>query len=111
MAVSTAGPELSALQNAILCMVALLGALLPFQPRRRVRHSTSDPHDVAQPVRTPDPYVGPVPNPRVEAWLPSEPWQRGSDDDDAADDDPVRPYVREAMGEEWSPGGWRPRHE
>ncbi|MFC9843914.1 hypothetical protein ACFWFF_10395 [Streptomyces sp. NPDC060223] len=95
------------MQNAILFMVALLGALLPFQPRWRVRHAMPDPHDVAQPVRTPDPYVGPMPNAREEAWFPPEPWQRGWGDAD----DPVRPYVRDAMGEEWSPGGWRPRHE
>jgi hypothetical protein len=127
--------------DIIALLAALLGVLVTFGARRErpVPDPRSD--CVTAPVRKPDPYVMPLPppgrarerrwfkharaagrpvlRPSEEAcwkpprptertdWLPPRPWERQWD----APDDLVRPYVREAMGEEWRTWGWESRHE
>ncbi|KPI01171.1 hypothetical protein OK074_5581 [Actinobacteria bacterium OK074] len=62
------------MQTAVLWLVFLLTALLPFLLRDKGRRGgrtpdpPPDPWTTAQSVRTPDPYVLPLPNPHDARW-------------------------------------------
>ncbi|KPI04181.1 hypothetical protein OK074_4708 [Actinobacteria bacterium OK074] len=128
--------DIIALLATLTGVLVMLGAR-----RGRPHPVPDPPSIVTAPVRQPDPYVLPLPPPRrarerrwfkharaagrpvlrpseEACWAPTRPSEhtdrpspRPREPDWDTSDDLVRPYVREAMGEEWRTWGWESRHE